>query len=156
MAELLREAGLPKGVLTRSPAPGNEAEILLTHPAVRGISFVGSTGTGLHVYKTASAAGKRVQCLTEAKNHAVVLRDAPILPTAARIVNSAFGCAGQRCMALPVVCVEEEIADEFVATLVDLARNLQGRPGLGPGHRRGPAGDRRASPLGARLDREGH
>ena len=138
MTELLREAGLPKGVLNTLTCSRHEAEILLTHPAVRGVSFVGSTGTGLHVYRTASAAGKRVQCLTEAKNHAVVLRDAPILPTAARIVNSAFGCAGQRCMALPVVCVEEEIADEFVATLVDLAKNLKVGPGSDPATDVGP------------------
>jgi len=138
MTELLHQAGLPKGVLNTITCSRHEAEILLTHPAVRGISFVGSTATGLHVYKTASAAGKRVQCLTEAKNHAVVLRDAPILPTAARIANSAFGCAGQRCMALPVVCVEEEIADEFVATLVELAKNLKIGPGSDPGTDVGP------------------
>jgi malonate-semialdehyde dehydrogenase (acetylating)/methylmalonate-semialdehyde dehydrogenase len=66
------------------------------------VSFVGSTATGKHVYSTAAAAGKRAQALTEAKNHTLVLRDAPVRPTAARIVNSAFGCAGERCMALPV------------------------------------------------------
>jgi malonate-semialdehyde dehydrogenase (acetylating)/methylmalonate-semialdehyde dehydrogenase len=92
----------------------------------------------MHIYSTAAAAGKRVQCLTEAKNHAVILRDAPIRPTAVRIVNSAFGCAGQRCMALPVVCVEEAIADEFVATLVELAQDLKVGPGWDPATDMGP------------------
>jgi malonate-semialdehyde dehydrogenase (acetylating)/methylmalonate-semialdehyde dehydrogenase len=138
MTELLAEAGLPKGVLNTVTCSRAEAEILLTHPSVRGVSFVGSTATGLHVYSTASAAGKRVQCLTEAKNHAVVLRDAPIRPTAARIVNSAFGCAGQRCMALPTVCVEEEIADELVEAIVEIARNLKVGPAWDPATELGP------------------
>ena len=138
MTELLEEAGLPKGVLNTMTCSRAEAEILLTHPDVRGISFVGSTSTGRHVYATATAAGKRVQCLTEAKNHAVVLRDAPIWPTAARIVNSAFGCAGQRCMALPVVCVEEQIADELVEAVVETARNLKMGPAWEPTTDLGP------------------
>ena len=138
MTELLVEAGLPKGVLNVVTCSRNEAEILLTHPDVRGVSFVGSTPTGMHVYKTASAHGKRVQCLTEAKNHAVVLGDAPIKPTAARIVNSAFGCAGQRCMALPVVCVDESIADELVAAIVDAAKELDLGPAWEPATDLGP------------------
>jgi malonate-semialdehyde dehydrogenase (acetylating)/methylmalonate-semialdehyde dehydrogenase len=138
MTELLAEAGLPKGVLNTVTCSRAAAEILLTHPDVRGVSFVGSTATGKHVYTTASAAGKRVQCLTEAKNHAIVLRDAPIRPTAARIVNSAFGCAGQRCMALPVVCVEEAVADELVAAIVELAQNLKLGPAWEPATDLGP------------------
>ncbi len=138
MTELLAEAGLPKGVLNTVTCSRSEAEILLTHPGIRGVSFVGSTATGKHVYATAAAAGKRVQCLTEAKNHALVLRDAPIRPTAARIVNSAFGCAGQRCMALPVVCVEESIADELVEAVVELAKNLKMGPAWDPATDLGP------------------
>ena len=94
----------------------NEAEILLKHPDVKGVSFVGSTAVGRHIYATAAAAGKRVQALTEAKNHALVLRDAALERTARGIINSACGCAGERCMALPVVVAEEAIADELVAT----------------------------------------
>ncbi len=82
---------------------------------------MGSKKVGWHVYRTAAAAGKRVQALTEAKNHALVLRDAPIYATAQRIVNSAFGCAGQRCMALPAIAVEEEIADDLVKALIEVA-----------------------------------
>jgi len=128
MAELLIEAGLPKGVLNLVTCSRHEAEILLRHPEVRGVSFVGSTKVGMHVYSTASAHGKRVQCLTEAKNHALVLRDAPIRGTAARIINSAFGCAGQRCMALPTVCVEQAVGDELVAAIVELAGKLRMGP----------------------------
>jgi malonate-semialdehyde dehydrogenase (acetylating)/methylmalonate-semialdehyde dehydrogenase len=138
MTQLLAEAGLPKGVLNTLTCSRNEAEILLTHPDVRGVSFVGSTATGKHVYSTAASAGKRAQALTEAKNHALVLRDAPIWPTAARIVNSAFGCAGQRCMALPVVCVEEEIADELSAAIVELAKGLKMGPAWEPTTELGP------------------
>ncbi len=118
MAALYKEAGFPDGVLNVVPASRTEAEMLLTHEDVKAITFVGSTKVGLHVYSTAAAHGKRVQALCEAKNHALILKDAPIARTAAGIMNSAFGCAGERCMALPVIVVEEEIADELVAELV--------------------------------------
>ena len=122
MAELLAEAGIPPGVFNLVTCSDEEAERLITHPQVRGVTFVGSTKVGRHVYATAAAHGKRVQCLTSSKNHALVLRDAPIAATAQRIINSAFGCAGERCMALPTVAAEETIADELVAAIVDLAR----------------------------------
>ena len=138
MTALLAEAGLPKGVLNVVTCSRHESEILLNHPVIRGISFVGSTATGLYVYKTAAAAGKRVQALTEAKNHVLVLRDAPIRPTAQRIANSAFGCAGQRCMALPVVCVEKQIADELVDEIVSIAKELKMGPAWEPTTSLGP------------------
>ena len=116
-AELYKQAGFPDGVLNVVTCSRNEAELLLEHPDICGVSFVGSTSVGLHVYSTAAASGKRVQALCEAKNHALVLHDAPITRTAAGIMNSAFGCAGERCMALPVVVAEESIADELVAEL---------------------------------------
>jgi malonate-semialdehyde dehydrogenase (acetylating)/methylmalonate-semialdehyde dehydrogenase len=122
MAELYKRAGFPDGVLNVLTCSRNESEILLSHPDVRGISFVGSTSVGLHIYSTAAASGKRVQALCEAKNHALVLKDAPITRTAAGIMNSAFGCAGERCMALPSIVVEEEIADKLVAELVRLCK----------------------------------
>jgi len=120
MLELLLEAGLPRGVVNIVTCSRNEAELLLTHPFVRGVSFVGSTSIGKHVYTTAAAHGKRVQAQCEAKNHALVLADAPLERVAAGIINSSFGCAGMRCMALPVVCVEESVADEFVQHLTTL------------------------------------
>lgn len=121
MLDLLIEAGLPKGVVNLITCSRNEAELLLKHPDIKGVSFVGSTDTGRHVYGTASANGKRVQALCEAKNHALVLRDADLENSARVIINSTFGCAGQRCMALPVVCVEEVVADEFLTYLVQFA-----------------------------------
>lgn len=130
IVELYKEAGLPDGVINIVTCSRHEAEILLTHPDVKGITFVGSTEVGMHIYSTASAEGKRVQALCEAKNHALVLEDAPIDRTAAGIVNAAFGCAGERCMALPVVVVQESIADALVNALVEQAKTLT----LGPAY----------------------
>jgi malonate-semialdehyde dehydrogenase (acetylating) / methylmalonate-semialdehyde dehydrogenase len=130
IAELWAEAGLPKGVLNVVTCSRNEAEILLRHPDVKGISFVGSTPVGRHIYATASANGKRVQCLTEAKNHALVLSDAALERTARGIVNSACGCAGERCMALPVVVAEEAIADKLVEILTRVMKDLK----IGPAY----------------------
>ena len=145
ITELWKEAGLPDGVLNIVTTSRNEAEILLRHPAIKGITFVGSTSVGKHIYATAAANGKRVQALCEAKNHALVLRDAVIDATAARIINSYCGCAGERCMALAAVVVENAVADELVAKIKELAGKLKlGRAydketGLGPvvnaGHR---------------------
>ena len=103
LLELLYEAGLPKGVVNVVTCARDEAEILLKHPLVRGVSFVGSTSVGKHVYSVAAAHGKRVQAQTEAKNHGLVLADAALERAAAGIINSTFGCAGMRCMALPVL-----------------------------------------------------
>lgn len=129
-AELYKEAGLPDGVLNIVTCSRGEAEIFLKHPDIKGISFVGSTSVGKHIYSVAAEHGKRVQALCEAKNHALVLADAPIERTAAGIINSAFGCAGERCMALPVVVAEEAIADQLVAKLTELAKGLK----LGPAY----------------------
>jgi malonate-semialdehyde dehydrogenase (acetylating)/methylmalonate-semialdehyde dehydrogenase len=141
IAALAHEAGLPAGVLNLVTCSRHEAESLLTHPDVRGISFVGSKKVGWHVYRTAAAAGKRVQSLTEAKNHALVLRDAPIRATAQRIINSAFGCAGERCMALPAVAVEEAIADDLVAAIAELASQRKMGPAWDPSTELGPLVD---------------
>lgn len=140
MLELLMEAGLPKGVVNLVTCSRNEAEILLKHPDVVGISYVGSTSVGLHIYSTAAAHGKRVQALCEAKNHALVLKDAALELAASRVINSAFGCAGQRCMALPVVCIEEEVADEFIAHLVRFAKELKVGAAYDPATDLGPVG----------------
>ena len=114
LVELLTEAGLPNGVVNIVTCSRKEAEIFLTHPDIKGVTLVGSTAIGLHIYAKAAENGKRVQSLCEAKNHALVLEDVPIARTAAGIINSAFGCAGERCMALPVIVVQESIADELV------------------------------------------
>ncbi len=123
-AELWQEAGLPDGVLNILTCSRNEAEIFLRHPDIKGVSFVGSMSVALHIYSTAAANGKRVQALSEAKNHALVLEDAALQRTARGIINSGFGCAGERCMALPVVVVQESIADKLVELLVKYAKDL--------------------------------
>ncbi len=130
LAELYKEAGIPDGVVNVITCSRNEAEIFLHHPDIKGISFVGTTGVGKHIYGVAASNGKRVQALCEAKNHALVMNDAAIDRTAAGIVNSAFGCAGERCMALPVVVAEEGIADALVAKIVELAKALK----IGPAY----------------------
>jgi malonate-semialdehyde dehydrogenase (acetylating)/methylmalonate-semialdehyde dehydrogenase len=138
LTELWEEAGLPAGVLNVVTTSRNEAEILLRHPAIKGVSFVGSTSVGLHIYTTAAANGKRVQALTEAKNHALVLRDCNLERTAQSVINAFCGCAGERCMALPVVCVEEAIADKFVALVkkhaseVNVGAAYDQTTGMGP------------------------
>jgi malonate-semialdehyde dehydrogenase (acetylating)/methylmalonate-semialdehyde dehydrogenase len=128
--ELIQEAGLPNGVLNVVTCSRKEAEIFLKHPDVKGISFVGSTSVGLHIYKTAAANGKRVQALCEAKNHALVLEDAAIERSARAIINAAYGCAGERCMALPVIVVQESIADELTSLICKYAKELK----IGPAY----------------------
>lgn len=137
-AELYKEAGLPDGVINIVTCSRHEAEILLKHPDIHGVSFVGSTSVGLHIYSTAAAEGKRVQALCEAKNHALVLNDAHLERTAAGIINSAYGCAGERCMALPVVVVQEGIADRLVAAIKRLAEGLKVGPAYDKESRLGP------------------
>ena len=141
-AELYKEAGVPDGIFNVVPCSRNEAELFLTHEDVRGVTFVGSTSVGKHVYATAAANGKRVQCLCEAKNHALVLRDAPITRTAAGIMNSAFGCAGERCMALPVVVAEEAIADQLVAEIIRLCKEQKVGPAYDKTSNLGPVGSK--------------
>lgn len=137
-AEIYKEAGLPDGVLNIVTCSRNEAEIFLTHPNIKGISFVGTTAVGKHIYSIAAANGKRVQALCEAKNHALVMNDAAIERSAASIINSAFGCAGERCMALPVVVAEEGIADALVAKLIELAKGLKIGPAYDKTSKLGP------------------
>ena len=119
IAELYKEAGLPDGVVNVVTCSRKEIDVILENPDVKGITFVGSTPVGKLIYQKAAANGKRVQALCQAKNHALVMSDAPIERTVAGIINSAYGCAGQRCMALSCCVVEEAIADEFVAGSLD-------------------------------------
>ncbi|MGE5627036.1 MAG: CoA-acylating methylmalonate-semialdehyde dehydrogenase [Solirubrobacterales bacterium] len=137
-AELWQEAGLPAGVLNILTCSRNEAELFLKHPDVKGISFVGSTSVGLHIYGTAAANGKRVQALCEAKNHGLVMEDAALERTARGIINSSFGCAGERCMALPVIVAEESIADKLVELLVQFAKELKIGPAYDKASQLGP------------------
>lgn len=138
IAELYKEAGLPDGVINIVTCSRKEAEIFLKHPDIKGITFVGSTGVGMHIYSTAAGSGKRVQALCEAKNHALVLNDAPVKRVAAGIINSSFGCAGERCMALPVVVAQEGIADALVEEIVLQAKQLKVGPAYDKETKLGP------------------
>ena len=104
------------------------ASALVEHPEVKAVAFVGSTPVGRIVYETAARCGKRVQTLCQAKNHALVMPDCAFLPTVKGIVNAAFGCAGERCMALPVVVAHEAIADKLAEALVEYASKVKVGP----------------------------
>ncbi|MGE6321445.1 CoA-acylating methylmalonate-semialdehyde dehydrogenase [Pseudomonas oryzihabitans] len=132
LAELALEAGVPPGVLNVVHGGPAVVDALCDHPDIKALSFVGSTRVGTHVYRRASEAGKRVQCMMGAKNHAVVLPDAPREQTLANLVGAAFGAAGQRCMAVSVVVLVGE-ANSWVPDLVAKARSLK----VGAGHEHG-------------------
>lgn len=138
IAELYKEAGMPDGVVNVVTCSRNEVDLILAHPDVKGITFVGSTPVGKKIYEKAAATGKRVQALCQAKNHALVMSDTPIERTAAGVMNSAFGCAGQRCMALSCCVVEDSIADEFVAELVKQASAIKVGPAYDKTSKLGP------------------
>ena len=119
------EGGFPKGVVNLVTCSRKEAEIFLTDPRVKAVSFVGTSTVGKHIYSVASSNGKRVQVQGEAKNHALVLEDCDLESSTRAIINSTYGCAGMRCMALPVIVVQESIADDFVTLLKEKAMALR-------------------------------
>ena len=125
LAELLHEAGLPDGVLNIVHGAKEAVDALLSHPDVRSISFVGSAPVAKYVYQTAAAHGKRVQALAGAKNHLVVMDDADLSKTVPAILASAFGNAGERCLAGSVVVAVGAIADSLVGRLADAASKLR-------------------------------
>ncbi|MDR1538374.1 MAG: CoA-acylating methylmalonate-semialdehyde dehydrogenase [Clostridiales bacterium] len=138
IAELLCDAGLPDGVVNIVTCGRETVDALIEHQDVKGISFVGSTRIGREIYAKAAKSGKRVQALCEAKNHALVLEDAALEQTARAIVNSAFGCAGERCMALPVAVAVEPIADELISLIIKYAKELRIGPAYDPETDLGP------------------
>lgn len=138
IAGLYKEAGLPDGVLNVVTCSREEVGIILDHPDVKGITFVGSTAVGKKIYEQAARSGKRVQALCQAKNHALIMSDIPVKRTVAGVINSAFGCAGQRCMALSCCVVEEKIADEFVDELVRQVKELKIGPAWEKDSKMGP------------------
>lgn len=115
------EGGFPAGVVNLVTCSRKESDMLLVDPRIKAVTFVGSTAVGKHIYSVAAAHGKRVQAQCEAKNHAMVLQDCDLESTVNAIINSTYGCAGMRCMALPVIVVQESIADRFVELLREKA-----------------------------------
>ncbi|MEX0739314.1 MAG: CoA-acylating methylmalonate-semialdehyde dehydrogenase [Pseudohongiella sp.] len=139
IAELLQEAGLPKGVLNVVNGDKEAVDVLLTDPGVKAVSFVGSTPIAEHVYNTANKHGKRVQALGGAKNHAIVLPDADLDNTVNALMGAAYGSCGERCMALSVVvCVGDDLADNLVGRLRDQLKGLKVGPGTDPASEMGP------------------
>ncbi|MFL5272946.1 MAG: CoA-acylating methylmalonate-semialdehyde dehydrogenase [Anaeromyxobacteraceae bacterium] len=138
LARLFHEAGLPPGVLNVVPGDAEAVDAILGHPGVDAVSFVGSTPVARHVYETAARAGKRVQALGGAKNHAVVMADADLDGAADALTGAAYGSAGERCMAVSAVVAVGEAADPLVARLRDRAAALRVGPGTRPGVDMGP------------------
>ena len=114
MAQVMKECGLPDGVLNVVNGDKEAVDALLEHPEIASISFVGSTPIARYIYETASQNGKRVQALGGAKNHMLVLPDADLDLVADSAVNAGFGSAGERCMAVSVVVAVEPVADELI------------------------------------------
>jgi malonate-semialdehyde dehydrogenase (acetylating) / methylmalonate-semialdehyde dehydrogenase len=124
LAEILIEAGLPKGVLNLVHGGRETVDALLRHDLVRAVSFVGSESVARHVYREAAAHGKRVQALAGAKNHLVVLPDADLDLTVKAVLGSAFGAAGQRCLAGSVAVPVGAAAGPLVERLAREAERL--------------------------------
>ncbi len=135
---LIEMTGLPKGVVNLLQGGRSSVEALCDHPSVRAISFVGSTPVAKQVYTRAAAAGKRMQCQGGAKNHVVVLPDAK-MDLATRIVSdSAFGCAGQRCLAISVAITVGEAQNTFRESIARAASDLKVGNGMQKGIDMGP------------------
>lgn len=137
LVELALEAGIPAGVLNVIHGGEQAVNAICDHADIKAVSFVGSTKVGTHVYNRASLAGKRVQCMMGAKNHAIVLPDANKEQTLNNLAGAAFGAAGQRCMALSVV-VLVGAANEWIPEIVARAKTLKVNAGAESGTDVGP------------------
>ena len=136
--ELLEKTGLPKGVVNLVNGGKAVVDALIDHPKVRAISFVGSTPVARYIYARSGEKGKRCQCQGGAKNHVVVLPDAD-MPMATQIISdSAFGCAGQRCLAVSVAVTIGEAQKTFSDSIADAASKLKVGNGLEEGVQMGP------------------
>jgi malonate-semialdehyde dehydrogenase (acetylating) / methylmalonate-semialdehyde dehydrogenase len=133
LAGLLRDAGLPPGVFNVVQGDREAVDVLLRHPLVQAVSFVGSTPVAKHVHDTATAHGKRAQALGGAKNHMVVMPDADIEVAVDAAIGAAFGSAGERCMAVSVLVAVGDVAERIVPRLAARARTLK----VGAGHEAG-------------------
>jgi malonate-semialdehyde dehydrogenase (acetylating) / methylmalonate-semialdehyde dehydrogenase len=136
--ELLHETGLPHGVVNLVVGAKPAVDALLQHPDVKAISFVGSSPVAKYVYVEGAAHGKRVQCQGGAKNHVVVMPDADVEMTAKIVSDSAFGCAGQRCLAVSTAITVGNASRSFPDALVDLASHIRVGNGLEEGVGMGP------------------
>jgi malonate-semialdehyde dehydrogenase (acetylating) / methylmalonate-semialdehyde dehydrogenase len=137
LAKLALEAGVPPGVLQVIHGGKEAVDTLCTHPVIKGVSFVGSTHVGEHVYRLSSEHGKRAQCMMGAKNHAVIMPDANKEQTLNALVGAGFGAAGQRCMATSVAVLVGE-AQKWLPDIVAKAKSLKLNGGTEAGTDVGP------------------
>jgi malonate-semialdehyde dehydrogenase (acetylating)/methylmalonate-semialdehyde dehydrogenase len=136
--ELLHETGLPKGVAQLVHGDKRAVDALLDHPGIQAVSFVGSTPIAKYVYRRAAASGKRAQCNGGAKNAVVIMPDADVDTTSKIVAESAFGCAGQRCLAASVAIAVGDAFPVFSEALADAAASRRVGYGLDDGVLMGP------------------
>jgi malonate-semialdehyde dehydrogenase (acetylating)/methylmalonate-semialdehyde dehydrogenase len=139
IAELLQEAGLPDGVFNIVHGGKPSVDAILEHPLIRAVSFVGSTPVAKYIYEKGCANGKRVQSAGGAKNHIIIMPDADMKQTVQALQASAFGCAGERCMAGSLAVPVGDAAEELMPLLVESAGKMKvgrtdagGTPDMGP------------------------
>ena len=137
-AELMREAGFPKGVFNVVQGDKEAVDALLAHPDVQAVSFVGSTPIANYIYETGARNGKRVQALGGAKNHLVAMPDADPDKVVDALIGSAYGSAGERCMAISVAVLVGKAADAILPLLVKRARELKIGNGMDDAVEMGP------------------
>ena len=130
VADLLAQAGLPKGIFTVLQGDKLAVDGLLNHPDVKALSFVGSTPIAQYIYETGARNGKRVQALGGAKNHMVVMPDANIEQAVDGLIGAAYGSAGERCMAISVAVLVGDVADKIIPKLAERARTLKIKNGM--------------------------
>lgn len=153
--ELISQIGLPPGVLTLVNGSKDAVNTLLEHPEVRGISFVGSSPVARHIYSQSAQHGKRVQCQGGAKNHVVVLPDADLEMATQIISDGAFGCAGQRCLAVSVAVTVGEARDSFREAILNTVSSIKVGSGLDGGVQMGPVITRESQTRIERLIAQG-
>ncbi len=138
LAALLKEAGLPDGVFAVVQGGRDAVEAIIAHPGIAAISFVGSTAIAETIYKGGTSAGKRVQALGGAKNHLVVMPDADLDDAVDALMGSAYGAAGERCMAVSVAVAVGSSGDALIEKLAPRVRALKVAPGVDPDAEMGP------------------
>ena len=153
--ELLEKTGLPKGVVNLVNGAKDVVDAILEHPTIRAISFVGSSPVALYVYSKAAAHGKRVQCQGGAKNPLIVLPDADMEMTTRITADSAFGCAGQRCLAASVAVTVGEARHTFTDAIAQAAQTRVVGYGLDEGVQMGPVISRQSQTRIEQLIQQG-
>lgn len=138
LVELVAEAGFPSGVVQLVNGSKDTVDAILDHPMIRAVSFVGSTKVARYIYSRATANGKRAQCQGGAKNPVVIMPDADMEMTTRIIADSAFGCAGQRCLAASVAITVGAARQTFTEFIADAAISRKVGYGLDEGVQMGP------------------